>query len=313
MWGYLRVCCLVTFALFAQPAVSDQADEIIDLLGKASKALQEKNYEGRFTYEFGSTLETLELVHAVKDGLEYERVTHLSGLEREFVRGGRSLDCISPGSFLLRGGLVSSHSGIIGLNQNYRFYLQGEGRVAGRPAILIKLIPKDEYRYGMTLALDEASHIPLMVMTAASSKVALERFQFVELTVGHEIDSEHLKPSALKHAKLDGSMTPCSNRPLQKAHWASAWVPPGFVLSHSNNGQQGESVLTYTDGVASFTLFISPVEAGKALKEGVAVRGSTIALMTSVPHPSQKLSVILVGEVPLATADRVANSVVGTQ
>jgi len=35
------------------------------LLQKASKALQEKDYKGMFTYEYGSTITTVELVHMV--------------------------------------------------------------------------------------------------------------------------------------------------------------------------------------------------------------------------------------------------------
>jgi sigma-E factor negative regulatory protein RseB len=302
---FLFTCCISS-------ALAQEADDLSSvsiLLKRASQALQEKNYKGRFTYEFGSTLETLELVHAVKDGVEYERVSHLSGVEREFLRSGRKLDCVSSGGFLLRGGLISSSHGIIALSQNYRFYLQGEERIAGRESTVIKVIPKDEFRYGLTLAVDLESGLPLMSLTTASSKVALERFQFVQIEVDEAIDDQDLQPVESKYRTLDGNSSPCSKDPIQSSPWMATWLPPGFVLPQVSNDPHGGSVLTFTDGIASFTVFISIVDATASVKQGVALRGATIALMSVMPYKLQQVSVILVGEIPLVTADRVANSI----
>jgi len=278
------------------------------LLERASKALQEQNYKGRFTYEFGTTLETLEVVHIVREGVEYERITHLNGPEREFVRGGRDKNCVSTGGFLLRGGLINQMGGAVSLSQSYHFYIRGRDRIAGRDAEVVQAVPKDEYRYGMTLAVDRESGLPLMSLTTVSNKSAIERFQFTELEVGSEVEEEDISPTGTNHAKLDGKNLPCEKLPQAPSIWRAGWLPPGFVVSHVNSDSEGD-VLTYTDGIASFTLFIKPLSDASSFKQGMARRGATTALMSIVSTTAHPLGVVLIGEVPFATAQQVVSSI----
>lgn len=295
--------------LSASVRADETALESVDaLLERASKALQEKNYQGRFTYEFGNTLETLEIVHVVKDGVEYERITHLNGPEREFLRNGRKHDCITTGGFLLRGGLIPQATGAVTLAQNYHFYIRGRDRIAGRDAEVVQVVPKDEFRYGMTLAVDTASGIPLMSLTTISNKSAIERFQFTELRVGGGISEQDLTPVVEQHALLDGSEIPCTKLSQISSIWRATWVPPGFVLSQVTVGEKGD-VLTYTDGIASFTLFIEPVRDVASFKQGIARRGATVALMALLSNSGYHVGVVLVGEVPVVTAQQVVASV----
>ncbi len=307
--SFQYLLCIMAI-LVALPATADERvlTSVDELLVRASKALQEKNYQGRFTYEFGSTLETLEIVHVVKDGVEYERITHLNGPEREFLRNGRKHDCVTTGGFLLRGGLIPHVGGTISLAQNYHFYIRGRDRIAGREAEVVQVVPKDEYRYGMTLAVDTVSGLPLMSLTTVSNKSAIERFQFIDLAVDGAISTEELSPVADQYALLDGAKIPCSKLSQTLPIWSAEWVPPGFVLSQATANEEGD-VLTYTDGIASFTLFIEPLANGTDFKQGMARRGATIALMTSVAAAQRQVGVILVGEVPVATAQQVVSSV----
>lgn len=293
------------FAVAQDLAPLSSVDELLE---NASRALQEQNYRGRFTYEFGTTLETLEIVHLVQDGVEYERITHLNGVEREFLRGGREQDCVSTGGFLLRGGLIPQAGGAISLSQSYHFYIRGRERIAGRDAEVVQAVPKDEYRYGMTLAVDRVSGLPLMSLITVSNKGAIERFQFTELEVGPGIEPGAISPTGAQHARLDGANVPCTELPSGKSIWRAGWLPPGFVVSHINSDNEGD-VLTYTDGIASFTLFIKPLADPSAFKQGMARRGATTALMSVVPAFPHSIGVILVGEVPFATAQQVVTAV----
>ena len=84
--------------------------------------------------------------------------------------------------------------------------------------------------------------------------------------------------------------------------------PPGFVLSQSSNSDRGEA-LTYTDGIASFTVFIEPIADTAVFKQGVARRGATVALMAIMPLLGNPFGVVLVGEVPVATAQQVVAAI----
>lgn len=286
----------------------EQLETVDELLQKASKSLQQKNYRGRFTYEFGSTLETLEIVHAVKDGVEYERISHLNGAKREFIRSGRDKNCVSPGGFLMRGGLISAGGDAISLSQNYHFYIRGDDRIAGRDASVVQAVPKDQYRYGLTVAIDKSSGLPLMSMITSERQNALERFQFVQLTVGEPIDEQLLAPIEDQFTTLDSDAVSCGELPEPKTQWVATWLPTGFVLSHASQDEKGYA-LTYTDGLASFTLYISAMGAPQTNKHGIARRGATTALMDAVDHPEGAMSVVLVGEIPTQTAQQVVSSV----
>jgi sigma-E factor negative regulatory protein RseB len=299
---------VVLVAAFSSHAVAEDPIETVDeLLQRASTSLQEQNYSGRFTYEFGSTLETLEIVHIVKDGVEVERISHLNGARREFLSSGREKDCVSSGGILLRGGLISASGNAISLSQNYHFYIRGSDRIAGRNASVIQAVPKDQYRYGVTLAVDRQSGLPLMSTITSEHNSALERFQFVQLAVGSGVNEDSLKPTDDHYATLDSRNKNCGPVPSVPTIWQAAWVPPGFVLSHANRNAKVDT-LTYTDGLASFTLFISAKGQPQTLKTGLARRGATTALMTALSFPEGSMSIVLVGEIPTQTAQQVVAS-----
>lgn len=311
-WLKATFFSLAAFSLNAAGQDLNSLASVDELLERASRALQEQNYKGRFTYEFGTTMETLEVAHVVHEGVEYERITHLNGVEREFVRGGRDQGCVSTGSFLLRGGLIPQAGGAVSLAQSYHFYIRGRDRIAGRDAQVVQAVPKDEYRYGMTLAVDSLSGLPLMSLITVSDKSAIERFQFAELEVGHDIDIATISPTGSQHAQLNGAKLPCAKLPQGESIWRAGWLPSGFVVSQITSDNDGDA-LTYTDGIASFTLFIKPLSDSSSFKQGMARRGATTALMAIVPSKPHSVGVVLVGEVPFNTAQQVVSSIVSSR
>lgn len=297
---------IFALALVAAALPASAIETVDELLQKASVAVQERNYQGRYTYEAGSGLESLEIVHAVVNGIEKEKVFHLNGEEREFLRDGRPSDCVSTGNFLLRGGLMSVGGATVSLSQNYHFYIRGDERIAGRNASVVQIIPRDEYRYGLTLAIDKSTFLPLMSLTT-SNKSVLERFQAVEILLdGFDVESA-LNPNGVV-GSIDGSKHPCAKPEKGAIAWQPQWVPRGFVLSHNSvNEAMGES-LTYTDGIASFTLFVKPQDASK-VKQGAARRGATTAYLGAFGSQTQVFQVVLIGEVPVGAAQQIVSSV----
>jgi sigma-E factor negative regulatory protein RseB len=281
-----------------------------ELLEKASKALQEKNYKGRFSYEFAGTRETLEIIHAVKKGVEHERLVHLNGPERELIRQGRQPNCVSAGSFLLRGGLIPQSNGAVSLAEHYHFFLKGRDRVAGRDAEFIQIVPRDNFRYGMLIAVDRASHLPLMSMITTGEKTALERFQFSDLEVDLDITDDSLVPVTQVANQMDGRTAPCSfstqlNSTMQ---WQANWLPPGFVLSQAEAKENGLETFTYTDGLASFTLFVREQSSGSP-KQGAVRRGASLAMMMPIVLQDRHLEVALIGEIPMDAARQIVSSI----
>lgn len=303
---------LLILVVFCSPygwAVTNVAtvDEILD---RASRSLQEKNYRGRLTYEFGGALDTLEIIHANRDGIEYERLEHLNGPRREVVRRGHSVKCVTTGGFLMRGGLISAGGGAVSLAQNYHFYLRGDERIAGRDALILQIAPRDPYRYGLTLAVDKASGLPLMLLTTNPEQKVLERFQFVNLEVDGEIEDGDLEAVYQDHLALGPEDVACVRAPVSMATWQAGWLPEGFVLSQFETTKGNGESLTYTDGIGSFSVFVKPSDPKQPSKVGVAQRGATLVLLSGLSLPERgEVDVVVVGEVPSATAQKVAASI----
>lgn len=299
-----------------QASHSEPSDTVEYLLARAVTALHGQNYKGRFTYEFGNVLETLEVVHLVKDGIEHERILHLSGSKREFLRAS-SHDCLTVGSLLLLNpSWMTQQAGQ--LSDFYSFRIGAQERVAGRLATLVQIIPRDEFRYGYTIAFDEQSGLPLLSLLG-SGQNTLERFQFVELTIGEGVIPSDLEPREGLYQTIAGERSEnCmqQNRPeqlssaLKPDSWRVNWLPDGFVLSSVDHSGQFENVMTYTDGLAAFTVFVSEITPfGQQIDNGAARRGATLALISSAQFGNTAKNIAIVGEVPLATAKRVLSSI----
>ena len=66
----------------------------------------------------------------------------------------------------------------------YDLRLVGESRVAGRPAVVLAVTPRDQHRYGFELHLDRDTGLPLKSLLLNEKGQLLERFQFTQLNTG---------------------------------------------------------------------------------------------------------------------------------
>lgn len=313
-WLAVTVGALLQLGLAAHSAAVEGVHSADQLLSRLSHTLQEKNYRGLFTYEYGGTLDTLEIVHLVQDGREYERIQHLNGPERAVVREGRSIGCVSTAAQLLRGGLLAPRHNSAQLHQYYDFSLGGTERVAGRPATVVRLVPKDSYRYGLTLSVDKASGFPVKTLVVTENRRVLERIQFVELDMGIDpgaIDTSGqgdlaVQASCDEEQKASAGTAAAQELPAGVLQWQAQWLPQGFVLSERSYSDADGHHLTYTDGLASFSVFVTHADSRSPVKPGLAQRGATVALMIVLPLQEQPVNVAVVGEIPPATAEQVA-------
>src|SRR5882672_5572873 len=137
-------------------------------LERMDQALTTRNYDGTFSHWHGGHVEMLRIIHRVQNGAVSERLVSLDGSGREFIRTGSNLACYLPDK---RTVLVESRpakesllSGFPTINdQTASFYDLKEvtkTRLVGRDTHLITVTPKDEYRYGYRLWIDETTAMP---------------------------------------------------------------------------------------------------------------------------------------------------------
>ena len=294
----------------AETQSQTQPQTLQSLFAKMSRVSHTLNYQGSFTYEYPSSalLQGFRVSHWVRDGVEHERLLYLNGQEREIVRDGQAVDCFSPGDQLLQGHLGNIGEKLMGLDDLYQFQVRYIERVAGRLTTVLQVMPRDAFRYGYILSVDQETGLVLKSLMIDSNGRILERYQFLELDLNPDVNAMATAPAAkIQHvANTDlGGCNQTQNR--QPTHWKLRWLPEGFAFAGQQKVRESTDMLMYTDGLTTFSVFIEPVT--DTPPEGVAQRGSTIVYLTKVMRNAQLYRLTVVGEIPAAAAEQIATGV----
>lgn len=284
------------------PATSPagEQDSVEYWLGRLADAVSGLEYSGLVTFEHQGLLETLQVFHAVRDGEQVERVRYLSGEPRELISHGSASACdraVSPF------GRASQWSGVDGQGTgSYHFVLRGGERIADRETVVIEARPRDQHRLGVFLNLDRQTGLPLKSMLVGAQGKVLERYQFVQLDLSPISDSD-LQPSSPDARRIDNRHA-CE---AAQTRWQLSWLPDGYEKVAVRTLADGD-MLVFSDGLSVFTVFVQRL--GPELEyKGRAIRGATVAYMDRVEVDGTYFTVTVVGEIPDATAQRVARSV----
>jgi sigma-E factor negative regulatory protein RseB len=274
-----------------------------------SRSLREVSYQGVFTYEHGSSMQTLRINHSVDDGVESEQLTRLTGGGGSVMRTEHPLDCIHPGSRLLRiSAGFENDLEHCGLAAYYQLKLGPRDLIAGRYAQVLTVVPRDMYRYGYQMALDTETGLLLKSQTMAQDGKILERFQFADLVIGSGQEAG-TQFDVVHHAQHDDHAQSAPPRSIATGSdsWHAAWVPEGFALTRGEAHSQSDK--TYTDGLAVFSVYLEPMQQRVQPGEGRARQGGTTAYTRGKQLGGKAILVTVVGEVPVNTARMVADSI----
>ncbi|MEP6546095.1 MAG: MucB/RseB C-terminal domain-containing protein [Gammaproteobacteria bacterium] len=328
---WLLPCAVVGAILTSQPQNSWGADDPRDWLQKMNQALATRNYDGTFFHLSEGRVETMRIVHRVRAGRVIERLQSLDGSGREFVRNNGELTCYLPDQHTVlveprpdRGPFLGSLPQFgAGVDEFYRIESLPSTRVLGRPARVIAVNPKDQFRFGYRLWLDESTAMPLKTQLCDSRGRVIEQIFFARLDMPENIPDSELAPvvrtDGMRWVRQGPSHDTAS--PTLSAFRASE-LPPGFRLTVAGAQTIGEasvpaSHLVYSDGLATVSVFVeapqsAPTGAEAASNapieppmQGLARVGSGFAFSTVV----QGHQVTAVGEVPAQTVEFIAHSV----
>jgi len=302
---------LRVFALCALLVGAAQADdEAHAWFERMRDALHGQDYEGRFVYQVGSQLEAMYVVHRVSGSAELERLVALNGDQKQVIRGDQAVACLEPGNHqisVIEGlGRPPRHTGrgldSEGLLDHYQMIL-GEGqRIAGREAQLVRIVPRDAFRFGYDLYLDRQTGLPLRTVVLDSNGEQQSQMMFVELKTGRDITPIEHDVSALQLAGPERITVSAGVADPASAGWRFAQLPPGYRL-HSYRGDTHRRHFIFSDGLATLSLYVEPIaEHGLG---GFSSIGATRAYGTQ-RHGQQ---VTAVGEVPEETLRLVAHAI----
>ena len=193
-----------------------------------------------------------------------------------------------------------------------QFELGEKSRIAGRSGRKVRIIPRDHYRYGYNLWLEEQSALLLKWELLDSNQNRLAKLMFTDLRLGSEVDLLELKStSQLQDFKtLESSLPPGNSLSHSKPNWQADKLPPGFHLTaHRQLGQQEQPVyehLVYSDGLAAVSVYVEGNRDGSLSKDtGISRMGTTHAFSRS----ADGVLITVVGDVPAATVRAIGESV----
>lgn len=289
----------------AMAAACRDSDKLaLEWLEKMSRSMRQVSYQGIVTLQRDDEMQMMQVSHSVdSDGTTSERLVELTGQGAQVERGSHPLDCIHPGDQLLRGSLLPEDR--CAFAEQYRFSVADGERVAGRKAVLIDVAPRDMYRFGYIMALDQETGLLLKTQTISHGHKVLETMQFAHLTYTDavpapgEVDVIHEAQHPLSENH--------STRSTVARPWAIGWLPRGFAATDSPLGVDARR--TYTDGLAVFSVFLEDMNIEIRPGEGVVRQGGTTTYSRGMRLAGQPVLVTVIGEVPVNTARMVADSV----
>jgi len=326
-------CALVGALLTVMPQRSRGADDPRQWLEKMNQALATRNYDGTFFHLSEGQVETMRIVHRVRAGRVTERLQSLDGSGREFVRANDELTCYLPdqhtvlveqrqdsGPFL--GSLPQFGASV---NDSYVIEALPATRIMGRPAKVIAVTPKDQFRFGYRLWLDEKTAMPLKTQLCDSRGQVIEQLFFARLDMPDNIPDSDLAPTVHTDGMRWVRQGPShANASEALAAYRASELPPGFHLTIQGAqtlgaGSVPASHLVYSDGLATVSVFVeaqptptsgaavpdAPAQGSEAPMQGLARVGSGYAFSTVV----QGHQVVAVGQVPAQTVEFIAHSV----
>ena len=301
------------------------ADEPAKWLERMNHALTTLNYDGTFAHWEGGKVEMLRIIHRVADGTVSERLVSLDGSGREFIRTGASLACYLPDKHVVLVERTPAKVSLLGGfpaidEQTARFYDIKEiarMRFNERRTHLITVMPRDQYRYGYRLWIDDSSAMPLKTQLCDAHGNVIEQIVFANLKIRAHIPDSAFRPGIstagfqwLRNdaASLKGTAAP------HTTVWSVDRLPPGFRMTvraaQTMPGSPGNvDHLVFSDGLASVSVFVETTHVattpGQAPVMESARVGSSYAFSTVVDGHK----VTAVGEVPPETVRFIADSV----
>ena len=304
----------------AGPAYSADDDDARAWLARMTEALATRNYDGLFTHTTPHQSETMRIVHRVDTEGSTERLVSLDGNGREVIRTPREVHAYLPDRHVVLAEPRTDEGSLLNalpapgahLEAHYKLKARKGHRLLGRDVRVIEIEPRDQYRYGYRLWLDEKTAMPLRSELTGPDGKMLDQMQFTELKLFKNLDPSAVEPTV----DASGFRWIRPNRRVAVLRVApSAWrpvrMPPGFQLV----GTRQQTVpgvpmpvqhLIFSDGFASVSVFIEPSARNATAPAEASRVGSANTFTTQI----RGFVVTAVGEVPPSTVRTIATSLV---
>ncbi|MEO6367413.1 MAG: MucB/RseB C-terminal domain-containing protein [Steroidobacteraceae bacterium] len=308
---------LLVFASVVRAGTGDAREWIT----RMNAALATRSYDGVFIHAMSGKRQTLRVIHRMENGKMTERLIFANGSGWEVVRNGSEWVAYFPDLKIARvetrnrswGAMVTLNGLTDETKRNYEISTAGTERLLGRTAQLVRVDPRDGFRYGYRFWLDQQTAMPLKTQRITRAGEVLEEISFLTLEMRTSIPDELLKPDVdpdtLKWLRpdihVDKSSLKTGVAPRKEL------LPPGFRVAFNNPEADSKAPRTrfiVSDGVNWVSVFIEPADKAQpapgAPPDGVVLMGLSATYVVR----QDGYKVTAVGEVPPLTVKSIADA-----
>ncbi|MFS2097572.1 MucB/RseB C-terminal domain-containing protein [Variovorax sp. Varisp85] len=325
----------------AKSAATAQTDEppamgVTEWLQRMHAGARQRNYVGTFVVSApGGDLSSARIWH-VRDGEhQIERIEALSGPQRSTFRRNRNVMTFLPEAKVVKvekrenldlfPNLPDQPDSSIG--DFYDVRAIGKDRVAGFDADVVQLVPHDGLRFGYRIWSERRSGLVVKLQTVDSESRVVEQSAFSELQLDAPVKAQALSQmmsntSGYRVEKLELERSNAQDEGWMLRTPVAGFKPRSFFRrptagSEGGGGKPKQDAATvqwtFSDGLASVSLFIERYDAARAPRDGVLTIGATNAIRRRLPEPAGDWWLTAVGEVPQQTLNAFAQSLARTR
>ncbi|UVC28418.1 sigma-E factor regulatory protein RseB [Pantoea sp. SOD02] len=303
---------LLAGSLFCSSIASAQTSASGALLQQMEQASQNLNYEFAYINVSRLGIESLRYRHAVIDNRIFAQLLQMDGPRREVIQRGNDISYFEPGldPFSLPGNhIIDALPGLMfadfsRLGEAYDFIPVGRSRMADQMCEVVRIVSRDGTRYSYVVWLDVDTKLPLRIDLLDRDGETLEQFRVISFAVDEGVRN---LMQGLEKANLPPSLSLPAGDKVELS-WQPGWLPAGMkLISQSRRdipsmNKTVESRL-YSDGLFSFAINITPADKSSSMQ---ALRTGRRTVQTEVRNNNE---ITVVGELPPATAKRIADSI----
>ncbi len=298
-------------------ASSDKAAEpanITDWLMRMHEASRKRSYVGTFVVLSAGSMSSARIWHVCQGDEQVERVETLTGPPRSVYRHNNQVHTFMPDSKVMISErreslgmfpdlLKSAGSGIAGF---YTAKAVSHERVAGIQTDVVELRPKDNLRFAYRIWAEEKSGLVLKLQTLDAEGQVLEQAAFSELQLDVPLKMDKLLQMMEKTDGYQVEKLQLEKTTAETEGWNLKKPVPGFksvscyrrpVLTRVTGDHAAPMQWTFSDGLASVSLFAEPYDKQHHKQESILSIGATQTITRRV----DAYWVTVMGEVPLAT------------
>ena len=305
------------------------APSVVDWLARMHTATRQHSYVGTFVVSVaGGNLSSARIWHACEGDAQIERVEALSGPPRSTFRRNEEVMTFFPESGIVK----SERRENLGIFPNvikapdstiadhYGLRRVGQGRIAGFDTDVMQVVPQDNLRFAYRIWTERRTGLLMKLQTLDGDGRVVEQSAFSELQLDAPIKVKALAQMMHSTAGFHVQKAELERTTASDEGWALVKPVDGFrpagcyrrLMAGAGSAPERVVQCTFTDGLASVSLFLERYDDERQPKEALFSLGATNTL-------TRRLTVggdwwlTAVGEVPSATLEAFAQGLARTR